>query len=175
MSLRNTCLALIATALWLPQIAWSATAEKKTWDYLQVSSIKWHTYDQAALNQARQLNRPIFVFVFLNTCHWCHKYETETLETAKITKRLKQDYFPIAIDSAKHPDLLKQLGVTVVPTTLLLTPERRKIVKFQGHVDARDLADILDANLFRWRKGEITGEEFGDPAVCCPLDPPASK
>jgi hypothetical protein len=43
------------------------------------------------------------------------------------------------------------------------------MARFLGFVDARDLADILDADLYRWRKGEISGEEFGAPEACCPL------
>ncbi len=28
---------------------------------------------------------------------------------------------------------------------------------------------ILDANSYRWRKGEISGEEFGSAEACCPV------
>lgn len=153
-----------------PQAGWSAAGADAHWDYMQVSALQWRAYDQSALRKARELKRPLFVLVYLDTCHWCRKYETETLETDGILKRLRTDYLPVAVNTANQPGLAKQLGAAMVPTTLLLTPDGRRMTKFQGFVDARDLADILDANLYRWRKGEITGEEFGDPKVCCPLD-----
>jgi len=137
---------------------------------MSASSLKWKAYDESTLAAARKSQRPLFVLIYLDTCHWCRKYETETLETPKILERLRRDYLPVAVDHAKQPELARRLGVTTVPTTLLLTPEGRRMVKFQGFVDARDLTDILDANLYRWRKGEIVGDEFGDPGVCCPLD-----
>lgn len=155
--------------LFLPQAGWSAGADAH-WDYVRASALKWSDYDQGVLRQSRELKRPLFVLIYLDTCHWCRKYETETLETSKILQRLRQDYLPVAVDHAKHPAVAQQLGATTVPTTLLLTPDGRRLARFRGFVDARDLADILDANLYRWRKGEIAGEEFGDPGVCCPLD-----
>jgi thiol:disulfide interchange protein len=157
---------LVLVAMW-PAHGADAGAE---WNYLAVSSLKWRVYDERTLDVARKLQRPLFVLIYLDTCHWCRKYETGTLETPRILKRLREDYLPVAIDSSKQPELARRLGAGVVPTTLLLTPEGKRLVKFQGAVEARDLADILDANLYRWRKGEITGEEFGEPDACCPVD-----
>jgi thiol:disulfide interchange protein len=160
---------LVLAAVWVPQAARSASPNGH-WDYMQASALKWRAYDPGTLRKAAELKRPLFVLVYLDTCHWCRKYETETLETDRILKRLRTDYLPVAVNSAVQPGLAKQLGASMVPTTILLTPEGRVMAKFKGFVDARDLADILDANLYRWRKGEIGGEEFGEPEVCCPLE-----
>ncbi|MGV8991394.1 MAG: hypothetical protein ACOH1Q_08345 [Thiobacillus sp.] len=35
------------------------------------------------------------------------------------------------------------------------------MVKFMGFVGEGELADILDAHRYRWRKDEVTGEDFG--------------
>lgn len=160
---------LVLAAVWFPQAARSASPDGH-WDYMQASALKWRAYDPATLRKAVELRRPLFVLVYLDTCHWCRKYETETLETDRILKRLRTDYLPVAVNSAVQPGLANKLGASMVPTTILLAPEGRVMAKFKGFVDARDLADILDANLYRWRKGEIGGEEFGEPEVCCPLE-----
>lgn len=45
------------------------------------------------------------------------------------------------------------------------------MVKFMGFVGECELADILDAHLYRWRKDEVSGEDFGASGEeCCPLD-----
>lgn len=159
----------VLLALGLPLPGWSASNDAH-WDYMQSSALKWNTFDAATLQQARKLKRPLFVLVYLNTCHWCRKYETETLETRRILKRLRTDYIPVAVNFALQPEVAKKLGAQMVPTTILLTPEGRKMAKFVGFVGERDLADILDANLYRWRKGEVTGEDFGAPEACCPIE-----
>lgn len=162
-------IAMSICALLLPQWGWSAVSNDE-WHYLSASQIKWQPYDQASLRRARELKRPVFVLVYLDTCHWCKKYETESLEAARIVKRLNRDYLPVGVNSADQPDLATQLGANVVPTTLLLTPDGRRMAKFHGFVGPRDLADILDANLFRWKRGELVGDEFGDEQTCCPLE-----
>lgn len=160
---------LVLMAMWFPLVGWSASNDVH-WDYMKSSALKWSTYDESALQKARKLKRPVFVLIYLDTCHWCRKYETETLESNRILKRLRADYLPVAVNSALQPEVAKKLGAQMVPTTILLTPDGRKMTMFLGFVDARDLADILDANLYRWRKGEVFGEDFGALEACCPID-----
>lgn len=160
---------LVLVAMWFPLAGWSASNDAH-WDYMQSSALKWSAYDSGALEKAQKLKRPLLVLVYLDTCHWCRKYETETLETARIRKRLGTDYIPVAVNHALQPEVAKKLGAQMVPTTILLTPEGRKMAKFMGFVGERDLADILDANLYRWRKGEVYGEDFGATEACCPID-----
>lgn len=149
--------------------SWAELAEGK-WSYMSASSIKWTPYGKDAFRQARSLQRPLFVLVYNDSCGWCRKYEKESIETGTVLQRLRKDFFPVAVDAAKQPALAKELGAFVVPTTLLLAPDGRKILKFHGFVGARDLTDILDANLYRWRKGEMPSAEFGDQTACCPVE-----
>jgi len=160
---------LVLFMMWFPLAGWSASNDP-SWNYMQHSALKWHAFDDAALQKARKLKRPLFVLVYLDTCHWCRKYEAETLETKRMIKRLQSDYIPVAVNFALQADVAKKLGAKMVPTTILMTPDGRKMARFVGFVGERDLADILDANLYRWRKGEVSGEDFGEPEACCPID-----
>ena len=160
---------LLVGVLPIPQ-SWADSDHGKF--HLTQSSIKWLSYDKTSFSKARTLKRPLFVLVYSETCHWCRKYETETLEADSVKNRLSRDYLPIAVDAAKQAALAKELGAFVVPTTLLLAPDGHLIVRFRGFVDVRDLNDILDANLYRWRKGEIPAEDFGSEKTCCPIEAP---
>lgn len=167
---RSFVVALLLANLGVVPASWAGA--EQGWNYMAASKIKWLTYGKKSFQQAKALKRPLFVLVYNDSCGWCRKFETETIETDPIRRRLSSDYLPVAVDAAKQPEMAKQLGAAVVPTTLLLTPDGRKIVKFHGFVAGRDLADVLDANLYRWRKGEIPAEEFGSEATCCPLEAP---
>lgn len=149
-----------------------AGADTGEWHYLSQSALQWQPYGKAAFKLAGKSKKPLFVLVYNDRCLWCRKYETESIETDPVLRRLRQDYVPVAVDALQQPALAKALGAVAVPTTVLLTPDRRKIVKFHGFVGERDLTDILDANLLRWRKGEIPAEEFGNESTCCPVEPP---
>jgi len=150
-------------------------AEAQGWDYLSQSALKWHSLDAKTIALAQKNKKLLMVLVYKDDCAWCQKYETESIETAEVLKRLRTDYLPVAVDAGKQPLLAKKLGAFVVPTTLLLTPKTEKIVKFHGFVTERDLTDILDANLYRWRSGVVYAKEFGDVTTCCPLESTPSK
>lgn len=150
-------------------------AEIQGWDYLSQSALKWHSLDAKTIALAQKNKKLLMVLVFKDDCAWCQKYETESIETEEVLKRLRTDYIPVAVDAGKQPLLAKKLGAFVVPTTLLLTPKTEKIVKFHGFVNERDLTDILDANLYRWRSGIMNAKEFGDTTTCCPLESAPSK
>ncbi len=140
------------------------------WDYLAVSRIPWRRFGDAALAEARRLNRPLFVLVFANWCHWCHKYETETLETDAIRALLSSRYVPVAVDYDRAPEAARRLGARLVPTSIVLAPDGRRLLRFYGVIGPRELAEVLNRTAERWARGEIPGEEFGDERTCCPLD-----
>lgn len=144
-------------------------------DFLAQSLVDWQRYGKATFEQAGRKKQPLFVLVYSEQCHWCRKYDQESIEADLIQKRLQQDYLPVAVNFNKQPEVAKKLGVFVVPTTLLLTPDGKKLAKFHGFVGAKDLRDILDANLSRYRKGDFKTREFGNESTCCPLSEPEPK
>lgn len=146
-------------------------AEK--WNYRERTQIDWRGYGAGAFEEAGSSNRPVFVLVYADWCEWCKKYELETLERAPIRKRLGQEWVPVAVDYDESPALARRLGVKLVPTTLLLTPEAKKLQRFFGVIDAASLAENLDRVREMWRRGELPEADFGDERTCCPLPPPA--
>jgi len=161
--LKKFASALLMMCLLCP-VAWGGD-----WNYLSQSLIAWQPYGKAVFEQARRKQQPLFVLVYSDQCHWCRKYELQSIETDGVQRRLQQDYLPVAVDVLKQPVLAQKLGAIVVPTTLLLTPDGKRIAKFHGFVDERDLSAILDENLRGWRKGDIKAKEFGNEATCCSL------
>lgn len=151
--------------------AWPVRAGELTgWHYLEQTRIAWRPYGEAAFAEARRVGKPLFVLVFADWCEWCRKYEVETLETDAIRERLGRDYIPVAVDHTTQRSLAKQLGAKLVPTTLLLTPEGEKLLRFYGVQPAAALADTLDRANVLWKRGEIPQPDFGDIETCCPLE-----
>ncbi len=157
--------------LWLVLLASPAAAgtPPEGWSYLAESRIAWRPFGDAAFVEARRLNRPLFILVFADWCHWCHKYETETLETEAVRTLLQERFIPVAVDYVRDPDTARRLGARLVPTSLVLTPDGRRLLRFYGFIGPRELAQVLDRTLARWARGEIPEEEFGDERTCCPL------
>jgi len=144
-----------------------ANAHAEGWDYRQHTQIRWRDYNPAAFAEARAKNKPVYVLIYANWCHWCRKFETETLETKSIRQILQTQFIPVAIDQAAQPELAKRLGARLVPMNFVLTEDNKRLLRFHGFLKQQELADALTHTLQAWRKGEITGEEFGDESTCC--------
>ena len=140
------------------------------WSYLAVSRIPWRPLSDAAFEEARRLDRPLFVLVFADWCHWCHKYETETLETEAVRTLLTSRFIPVAVDHARQPEVARRLGARLVPTSIVLAPDGRRLLRFYGFIGPRELVDVLGRILERREQGEFPAEEGGDASTCCPLD-----
>ena len=95
------------TAICSALVAPVATAELAVgdWSYRAQSAVQWQPYGADVFKRASKTKRPLFVLVYKDDCAWCRKYETESIETAAILKRLRQDYLPVAVDAAKQPFL----------------------------------------------------------------------
>lgn len=169
-----------AAVLWLSGAVWLAlpmSGVGASWEYRTQSAIDWQDYDQRAFDQAARQGRPVFVLIYADWCAWCKKYELETLETEPIRRRLATTWLPIAVDQERRPGLARELGATLVPTTILATPGGKKILRFHGVLSAPELAQNLDRMRAAWLRGELPDEEFGDERTCCPLpnnDAPAA-
>jgi len=93
--------------------------------------VAWQPWDETALLQAKQLNKPIFLSVGYAACHWCHVMEHESFENAGIAAILNEHFVCIKVDREERPDVDKiyMNAVQVMtgrggwPMSVFLTPE----------------------------------------------------
>lgn len=169
---RQRALRLVSVVVGVTMFSLLAAGQAEEWNYRTQTEIDWRQYGTDAFSEAGASGRPVFVLVYADWCAWCKKYELETLEQPPIRRRLEREWVPVAVDYDENPELARRLGVKLVPTTLLLTPEAKKLQRFFGLIDARALAENLDRVRDMWRRGEIPEADFGDESTCCPLVPP---
>jgi uncharacterized protein len=67
--------------------------------------VDWYPWGQAALDKARQEDKPIFLSVGYSTCHWCHVMERESFENEDVAKVLNEHFVPVKVDREERPDL----------------------------------------------------------------------
>jgi len=150
--------------LLMPQVGLTVS-----WNYRQVSNINWKDYDASAFRLSAETNKPLHVFVYADWCEWCKKYETQTLETDSIRKLVSEEMIPVAVDYDKQPELANQLGIKIVPTNIVLSPDGQKLLRFHGYINKDELSTVLQRTLTAWKNGEPLIEEFGDESSCCPV------
>ncbi|HSM83661.1 MAG TPA: thioredoxin domain-containing protein [Nodosilinea sp.] len=100
--------------------------------------IDWWPWCDAALEQARAEDKPIFLSIGYSSCHWCTVMEGEAFSDGAIAAYLNANFIPIKVDREERPDIdslymqaLQMLtGQGGWPLNVVLHPETR--VPFYG-------------------------------------------
>ncbi len=94
--------------------------------------VRWHPWNQEALELARRENKPILLSVGYSACHWCHVMAHESFEDDETAALMNRHYINIKVDREERPDLDKVYQTAHYlltqrsggwPLTLFLTPD----------------------------------------------------
>ena len=69
--------------------------------------VDWQPWGEAALQQARDQDKPILLSIGYSACHWCHVMERESFENKAIAARMNELFVCIKVDREERPDLDK--------------------------------------------------------------------
>ena len=67
--------------------------------------VMWHPWGDTAFEEAKRLNRPVFLSIGYSTCHWCHVMERESFEDQEVAEAMNKTFIPIKVDREERPDL----------------------------------------------------------------------
>lgn len=95
--------------------------------------VDWYPWGDEAFEEAKKLNRPVFVSFGYSTCHWCHVMEEESFEDEEIAEYLNANYISIKVDREERPDIdaIYMSAVQAIaggggwPLNVWLTPDRK--------------------------------------------------
>ncbi len=94
--------------------------------------VAWRPWGDAAFEEARRLDRPVFLSIGYSTCHWCHVMAHESFEDEEVAELLNERFVPIKVDREERPDV-DQVYMTACqvmsggggwPLTVVTTPDR---------------------------------------------------
>jgi uncharacterized protein len=67
--------------------------------------VHWQPWGQAALQLAKDLDKPILVSIGYSACHWCHVMERESFENDATAAIMNEHFINIKIDREERPDI----------------------------------------------------------------------
>ncbi|WP_158924362.1 thioredoxin domain-containing protein [Acidisphaera sp. S103] len=67
--------------------------------------VHWRPWGKAALDEAREANKPIMVSIGYAACHWCHVMAHESFEDPKTAALMNSLFVNIKIDREERPDI----------------------------------------------------------------------
>jgi uncharacterized protein YyaL (SSP411 family) len=121
--------------------------------------IKWHEYTPGTFEKALREQKPVFLVISAPSwCYWCHVYESEDyLYHPDLYPFINENFIAVFVDSDKRPDLTKKYLEGGWPSTILLTPDLRRISGFSGPRDPNILREYLE-EIVNFLKDESFGE-----------------
>ena len=94
--------------------------------------VDWYPWGEEAFQQAKELDKPIFLSIGYTTCHWCHVMEHESFENDEVAGIMNDAFVCIKVDREERPDIDNvYMQVTQMingrggwPMTVIMTPDR---------------------------------------------------
>lgn len=95
--------------------------------------VNWYPWGAEAFQQAKNLDKPVFLSIGYATCHWCHVMEKESFEDPQTAALINEHFIPIKVDREERPDI-DQIYMAVCqavtgsggwPLTVLLTADKK--------------------------------------------------
>jgi uncharacterized protein YyaL (SSP411 family) len=96
--------------------------------------VEWYPWGEAALQRAKQENKPILLSIGYSACHWCHVMAHESFEDSGTAALMNELFVNIKVDREERPDLDKiyQVAQQMLthgsggwPLTMFLTPQQQ--------------------------------------------------
>jgi len=107
------------------------------------ANLEWSSDYKAALKEAKQEHKLVYVFITSDSCRWCRKFERTTLRDEDIDKRLHKEFVTIHMsrDQVKIPE---QFETTPVPRHYFVDGDGNILYSSLGHRSIETFDSFMD-------------------------------
>lgn len=106
---------------------------------LAAAEVQWKKDLRQAAAQASQEKKPLLVMVSAPWCGYCQQMLKTTFRDEKLIGHLNQCFVPVYLDADENPELVEQLEVEGLPTTLIISAELKVLERLSGYQSAGQL------------------------------------
>lgn len=123
--------------------------------------VNWYPWGEEAFEEAKKMDKPIFLSIGYSSCHWCHVMREESFEDETVAKMINDHFIPIKVDREERPDVdhvymsfcQAMTGQGGWPMNILMTGEGKPFYAVTylpknppaGHMGIRDLISSISA------------------------------
>ena len=107
------------------------------------ANLQWNSDYKKALQDAKMQNKDVYMLITSESCRWCRKFESTTLQDKSVIKRLKKKYILLHVDRDKNsfPSMFKAKRV---PRHYFVTAKGEVIYSFLGFWEKDDFYSFLN-------------------------------
>ena len=136
--------------------------------------VNWYPWGEEALTKAKSENKPIFLSIGYNACHWCHVMEHESFEDNETAALMNKNFVNIKVDREERPDIdsiymqavIAMTGSGGWPMSVFLTPELKPFYAGTYFPPVRRFnmpafRDVLTSLANAWKNDRVDIENTG--------------
>jgi len=113
------------------------------------AAIAWQYDYGASLEQARSSNRYLWIHFTGPWCPNCTRMERDSFSHPSIVEQSQRSFLPLKLRSDENEQLVAAFGLTAIPATIIVAPNRDVIGFHQGYLGPDDLLALLNDCLAR--------------------------
>jgi thioredoxin-related protein len=117
---------------------------------LSAAEIDWaHSYAEAQ-ERAKKEQKNILLLITTESCRWCRRLESTTLQNDKVVKRINAEYVAVHVtrDKDKYPE---DLVARRVPMSYFLKSDGEVIHDMMGFWNVEDYLSVLDDAAYEFK------------------------
>ncbi len=107
-------------------------------------SFPWQPTLESAKKVAAQTNRLVLIHFTAPWCEACRRMERDVFSNANVGNDLQANFVPVKINADHFPNTARRLGVTALPTTIIMTPSGQPLSTIRGRRDAAQYVSGLN-------------------------------
>ncbi|MEM7609530.1 MAG: DUF255 domain-containing protein, partial [Myxococcota bacterium] len=111
----------------------------------QAPVVEWHAYSSAVFERAAREGKMVLLDVGVEGCTACRWMLEDTYADPRVVARMRDHFIAVSIDANAQPDLGERYLRWAWPATIVLTPDRVRLLALRGNRRPRNFLPILDA------------------------------
>ena len=105
----------------------------------EAEKISWNSDLSAALAESKRSGQPLLLFVKVDNCPYCLKMKHTSFLDNQVTKQIGQSYIAAQINAANYRQYIRDLGVQLFPSTVIISPDNKIVDRISGYLNAQAL------------------------------------
>jgi thiol:disulfide interchange protein len=110
---------------------------------LEAGAIRWRSSYYDAAQEATRTNKPMLMQITATWCGACQNMLSSTLSDGTVVEQVNATFIPFRIDADRHAELVEQLQVQSLPTTIVIDPDLTILSRLAGFRGSASFADAL--------------------------------
>ncbi len=110
---------------------------------LDAAGVQWRNSFLDALNESVKTKKHMIVQVTAEWCTYCKKMEATTLADPEIATIINSSFVPVKVDADTQKTLVQRIKVEYVPSTVIISGDRKILAKLPGFQNIQKLKTQL--------------------------------